>query len=52
MIWYGVTAKGVEWVKRCALRWFGHGDENGENEFVKKVYEGKIEGGMSGEDNL
>ncbi len=46
----GVTAKGVkcgvvEWVKCGALRWIGHVMRIGENEFVKRVYEGRIEGG-------
>ncbi len=34
----------VEWVKHDALRWFGHIIRMGENEFVKRVYEGRIEG--------
>ncbi len=42
-----VTAKGVEcgvveWVKRGALRWFGHVMRMKENEFVKRVFEGRI----------
>ncbi len=27
----------VEWVKRNILRWFGHFERNGSEEFVKKV---------------
>ncbi len=45
--WFGmaVTVKGVdcgvvEWV-----RWFGHVMRMQENEFVKRVYEGGIDGG-------
>ncbi len=28
----------VEWVKRSTLRWFGHIERMGNEEFVKKVY--------------
>ncbi len=35
---YGV----VEWVKRSILRWFGHIERMGYEEFVKKVYQSSI----------
>ncbi len=41
----GVECGVVEWVKRGALRWLGHVMRMGENEFVNRVYEGRIEGG-------
>ncbi len=28
----------MEWVKRNTLRWFGHIERRGKEEFVKKVY--------------
>ncbi len=37
---YGV----VEWVKRSTLRWFGHIERMGNEELVKKVCLGSVEG--------
>ncbi len=34
----------VEWVKRNTLRWFGHIERMGNEEFVKKVYLSSVEG--------
>ncbi len=34
----------VEWVKRITLRWFGHTERMGNEEFVKKVYLSSVEG--------
>ncbi len=34
----------VEWVKRSTLRWFGHTERMGNEEFVKKVYLSSVEG--------
>ncbi len=34
----------VEWVKRSTLRWFGHIEKMGNEEFVKKVYLSIVEG--------
>ncbi len=34
----------VEWVKRSILRWFGHIERMGNEEFVKKVYMSSAEG--------
>ncbi len=34
----------VKWVKRSTLRWFGHIERMGNEEFVKKVYLSSIEG--------
>ncbi len=34
----GVNCGVVEWVKRNTLRWFGHIERMGSEEFVKKVY--------------
>ncbi len=34
----GVNCGVVEWVKRNTLRWFGHVERMGIEEFVKKVY--------------
>ncbi len=34
----GVNCGIVEWVKRNTLRWFGHNERIGNEEFVKKVY--------------
>ncbi len=34
----------VEWVKRSTLRWFGHIERMGNEEFVKKVYLNSVEG--------
>ncbi len=34
----------VEWVKRSTLRWFGHIEKMGSEEFVKKVYLSSVEG--------
>ncbi len=34
----------VEWVKRNTLRWFGHNERMGNEEFVKKVYLSYVEG--------
>ncbi len=35
---------GVEWVKRSTLRWFGHIERMGNEDFVKKVYLSSAEG--------
>ncbi len=34
----GVVCGVMEWVKRSTLRWFGHIERMGHEEFVKKVY--------------
>ncbi len=34
----------VEWVKRSTLRWFGHIEKMGSEEFVKKVHLSSVEG--------
>ncbi len=34
----GVNCGVVEWVKRNTLRWFGHTERMGSEEFVKKVH--------------
>ncbi len=34
----GVNCGVVKWVKRNTLRWFGHIERMGSEEFVKKVY--------------
>ncbi len=34
----------LEWVKRSTLRWFGHIERMGNEEFVKKVYLSSVEG--------
>ncbi len=34
----GVGCGVVEWVKRSTLRWFGHVERMGNDEFVKRVY--------------
>ncbi len=34
----------VEWVKRSTLRWFGHIERMGNEDFVTKVYLGSVEG--------
>ncbi len=40
VVWCGV----VEWVTRRTLRWFGHIERMGNEEFVKKVYRSSAEG--------
>ncbi len=40
----GVECGVVEWVKRSTLRWFGHIERMGSEEFVKKVYLSSVEG--------
>ncbi len=40
----GVGCGVVEWVKRSTLRWFGHIERMGNEEFVKKVYRSNVEG--------
>ncbi len=40
----GVGCGVVEWVKRSTLRWFGHIERMGNEEFVQKVYLGSVEG--------
>ncbi len=40
----GVGCGVVEWVKRSILRWFGHIERMGNEEFVKKVYLSSVEG--------
>ncbi len=40
----GVERGVVEWVKRSTLRWFGHIERMGNEEFVKKVYLSSVEG--------
>ncbi len=39
----GVECGVVEWVKRSTLRWFGHIERMGNEEFVKKVYLSSVE---------
>ena len=34
----------VEWVKRSTLRWFGHIERMGNEEFVKKMHLSSVEG--------
>ncbi len=40
----GVERGDLEWVKRSTLRWFGHIEGMGNEEFVKKVYLSSVEG--------
>ncbi len=40
----GVGCGVVEWVKRITLRWFGHIERMGNEEFVKKMYQSSVEG--------
>ncbi len=40
----GVGCGVVEWVKGSTLRWFGHTERMGNEEFVKKVYRSSVEG--------
>ncbi len=40
----GVSCGVVEWVKRNTLRWFGHNERMGKEEFVKKMYMSEIVG--------
>ncbi len=40
----GVGCGVEEWVKRSTLRWFGYIERIGNEEFVKKVYLGNVEG--------
>ncbi len=40
----GVNCAVVEWVKRNTLKWFGHVERLGSEEFVKRVYERELEG--------
>ncbi len=40
----GVECGVVEWVKRSTLRWFGHTERMGNEEFVKKLYLSSMEG--------
>ncbi len=40
----GVGCGVVEWVKRSTLRWFGHIERMGNEDFVKKVYMSSVEG--------
>ncbi len=40
----GVGCDMVEWVKRSTLRWFGHNERIGNEEFVKEVYLSSAEG--------
>ncbi len=40
----GVGCGVVEWVERSTLRWFGHIERMGNEEFVKKVYLNSAEG--------
>ncbi len=40
----GVECGVVEWVKRSTLRWFGHIEKMGNEEFVQKVYLSIVEG--------
>ncbi len=40
----GVRCGVVEWVKRSTLRWFGHIERMGHEEFVKRVYLSSVEG--------
>ncbi len=40
----GMNCGVVEWVKRSALRWYGHVMRMNECAFTKRVYESTIEG--------
>ncbi len=40
----GMECGVVEWVKRSTLRWFGHIERMGNEEFIKKVYLSSVEG--------
>ncbi len=40
----GVGCGVVEWVTRSTLRWFGHIEKMGNEEFVKKMYWSSVEG--------
>ncbi len=40
----GVGCGVVEWMKRSTLRWLGHIERMGNEEFVKNVYLGSVEG--------
>ncbi len=40
----GVGCGVVEWVKRSILRWFGHIERIGNEDFVKRVYLSSVEG--------
>ncbi len=40
----GVECGVVEWVKRSTLRWSGHIERMGNEEFVKQVYLSSVEG--------
>ncbi len=40
----GVGCGVAEWVKRSILRWFGHIERMGNEEFVEKVYLSSVEG--------
>ncbi len=40
----GVLCGVVKWVNRSTLRWFGHIERMGNEEFVKKVYLSSVEG--------
>ncbi len=40
----GVGCGVVKWVKRSTLRWFGHYERMGNEEFVRKVYLSSAEG--------
>ncbi len=40
----GVECGVVEWVKKSILRWFGHIDRMGNEEFLKKVFLSSVEG--------
>ncbi len=40
----GVGCGVVEWVERSTLRWFGHIERMGNEEFVKRVYLSSVEG--------
>lgn len=47
----GVAAKGMDcgvvvWVKHCTLKWFAHVIRLNENDFMERIFESIIEGGV------
>ncbi len=40
----GVGCRVVEWVEKSTLRWFGHIERTGHDEFVKMLYQSSVEG--------
>ncbi len=45
----GVSCSVVDWVKTNSLRWFGHIERKGNEEFVKKVFVQTVEEGHLGD---